>query len=53
MNLNLDKDVTLYLNEFKFGDEISGGIETILHRANIMMTKQNGDGCLATLILNF
>lgn len=48
----VNKDVAKYLNEFQSGVGVSGGIETILHITNTVLSKQYGVGYLAMLILD-
>jgi hypothetical protein len=41
------KDAAKYLNDFKFGVGVSGGLEAILHSANRVLSQRHEDGSLA------
>lgn len=48
----VNKDMEKYFNEFESGVGVSGGIKTILHITNTVLSKQYGVGYLAMLILD-
>jgi hypothetical protein len=45
--------VTKYLNDFKFGVEISGGAKVVLHSANRVLSQRHEEGFLAMLTIEF
>jgi hypothetical protein len=47
------KDMAKYLNDFQFGDGVSGGAETILHSANRVLSLRHGDGSVTMLTVDF
>jgi len=47
------KDMAKYLNDFQFGDGVSGGAKAILHSVNRVLNLRHGDGSLTMLTIDF